>query len=230
MSVFAEFAVPVTALSPGTVLSGHPDVTVELERIVPTGSVTHYHWIVGEGRDGVVDALRTDPAVESVDRLDDLTDRVLVRVRWERVESPLFRVLEESGAHLVGATGTGDGWTVDLRFPDQEALAAFYRSCRTGDLSVELLGINRPGSTGADDYGLSTVQRETIAVAVEAGYFDVPRGTTITELADRLGVSEQAVSERLRRGLSNFLSATLGEPARDGSSDGGDDGDGRSPS
>ncbi|WP_249361517.1 helix-turn-helix domain-containing protein [Haloterrigena sp. H1] len=33
------------------------------------------------------------------------------------------------------------------------------------------------------------------------GYYDIPRGCTTAELADELGISDQAVTERLRRAI-----------------------------
>jgi len=210
MSVFAEFTLPVTAFPPGGRLGTDPGVTVELERIVPTGTVTHYLWFVGDGYEGVLEALRGDPAVASMDVLQKFDDRALVDIRWQRTETPLFELIEGSDAMLVDATGTADGWTATLRFPDHDSLTRFYETCRERGVSLELQGINESGlGEREDDFGLTPPQRETLTAAFEAGYFDVPRETTLAELADRLDVSEQAVSERLRRGLRQFLVATL---------------------
>jgi predicted DNA binding protein len=40
-----------------------------------------------------------------------------------------------------------------------------------------------------------------LVAAVEEGYFAVPRRTTLVEIAEGIRVSDQAVSERLRRAL-----------------------------
>lgn len=210
MSVFAEFTLPVTAFPPGGRLSRNATVTVELERVVPTGSVTHYLWFVGDDYADVIKELRTDPAVESMDVLEELDDRALVDIHWQSMATPLFELIEESGAMLVDATGTVDGWTATFRFPDGDALTDFYEACRRRGVSLELREINESGlDEREDDFGLTQSQRETLAVAFEAGYFDVPRETTLADLAAELDVSEQAVSERLRRGLKTFLIATL---------------------
>lgn len=63
---------------------------------------------------------------------------------------------------------------------------------------------------------LTDRQRRTLALAYEKGYFDVPRGTSLTDLATTLSVSEQAVSERIRRGLETVLRVTALE---DGTAD-----------
>lgn len=210
MSVFAEFSVPVTAFPPGEHLTASSGVSVEFQRAVPAGRAEHQLWLSGAGRDRLVESLRSDPSVESVDVLDELPDGTLVDVRWERVDAPLFDLVESVGATVVEAAGTDEGWTVILRFTEQEALSTFHEAASRRGVEVglrEILGER----LAADGYGLSAVQRETLSVAFEAGYFDVPRRTTTSDLAERLGVSDQAVSERLRRGLARLLVATIGE-------------------
>ncbi|MFC5972045.1 helix-turn-helix domain-containing protein [Halomarina salina] len=213
MSIFAEFSLPVTAFPPSSRLTEDPDISAELERIVPTGSVTHYLWFVGGEYDRAIEHLRTDAEVESLDVLDEFDDRVLVRIHWKRLQMPVFDLIEETGGLLVEATGTAAGWDVALRFPSQDALARFYSECRQRGITLELRGINESGFGEQDgDYGLTSAQRETVEAAFQAGYFEVPRQTTLAALAEELGVSEQAVSERLRRGLLKFLTATLKAP------------------
>jgi len=48
--------------------------------------------------------------------------------------------------------------------------------------------------------GLTTVERQTLESALERGYFQSPRGTTLGDLADQFDVSKPAVSKNLRRG------------------------------
>jgi len=52
---------------------------------------------------------------------------------------------------------------------------------------------------------LTATERETLQVAVDEGYFDTPRGITLSELADRFDVSKPAVSKNLRRGQRKLL-------------------------
>jgi len=214
MSIFVEFALPVTAFPPERRLPLGDGVSLELDRVVPTGSVTHYLWIAGAERRRAVDALEEDPAVSGLTVLDELADRLLVRVVWERDEAAVFQLVEETGAVLVAAEGADDEWTITLRFPDQEALSAFYDASRERGVSLELRGINEAGF-GADDarYGLTAVQWKTLDAAFEAGYFDVPRQVTLAELSARLDVSEQAVSERLRRAVGALVERTLFGPS-----------------
>ncbi|HET7322915.1 MAG TPA: helix-turn-helix domain-containing protein, partial [Halococcus sp.] len=58
-------------------------------------------------------------------------------------------------------------------------------------------------------FGLTDDQEQTLVTAFEAGYFDIPRGTTIQELGEELEVSDSAISQRLRRANSSLIAATL---------------------
>ena len=54
---------------------------------------------------------------------------------------------------------------------------------------------------------LTPVQRETVEAALELGYFDIPRGVSMEELAAELDITPNAVSERLRRAERTLLSS-----------------------
>jgi len=56
---------------------------------------------------------------------------------------------------------------------------------------------------------LTDVERATLETAVEAGYFDTPRGITLGELAEEFGVSKPAVSKNLRRGQRKLLERAM---------------------
>jgi predicted DNA binding protein len=60
-----------------------------------------------------------------------------------------------------------------------------------------------------DDYGLTAPQRQALLLAAEYGYYDVPRNGTLTDIAGELDISEQAASQRLRRGTRALLESTI---------------------
>ncbi|MEM4782170.1 MAG: helix-turn-helix domain-containing protein [Halalkalicoccus sp.] len=59
---------------------------------------------------------------------------------------------------------------------------------------------------------MTDAQYDTLLTALETGYFDIPRGIMTEELGERLGISDQAVVERIRRGLTNVLTHILITP------------------
>ena len=210
MSVMAEFHAPVTASPLSKELAAHPGVSIEIDDIVPMGGSTHYIWVNGEGYDNLLDDLYANPNLGNVTVIDELPDRALVRFRWETHHSPVFDLVEEAGGRILGAEGTPEGWALVINFPRQEDLRSFYELTQDRELDVRLQQLYDEGSPfPADQFDISPKQRATLEVALEAGYFDVPRRVTLADLANELGISEQGVSERLRRGLSTFLTETL---------------------
>lgn len=58
-------------------------------------------------------------------------------------------------------------------------------------------------------YDLTPKQRETLVTALEAGYYEAPREVTMSELADQMDVSQQALSKRFRGAYENLITSTL---------------------
>ena len=83
-------------------------------------------------------------------------------------------------------------------------LDGLFREIRDAgfDVKIERLMVEGSGSSGSM---LTPTQRETLRLAYERGYYEIPRGTSLMELASDLGVSDQACSERLRRGIQRIL-------------------------
>jgi len=61
----------------------------------------------------------------------------------------------------------------------------------------------------AGRYGLTDAQFEALATAWERGFYTVPREVELVDIAADLGISHQALSERLRRGIDALIQDTL---------------------
>jgi predicted DNA binding protein len=216
MSVMAEFRTPVTAYPLSEELADHPDVSIEIDDIIPTGGSSRYIWVNGEAYHDLIDDLRVNPDLGNVTVLDELPDRALVRFEWETDRSPVFDLVEEAGGRIAGAEGTPEGWALVINFPSQEDLRTFYELTQERGLDIRLQNLYEEDSPfPVDQFDISPKQRETLDVALAAGYFEVPRRATLADLADELGVSE-----RLRRGLSTFLATMLTDDGGPESEDG----------
>lgn len=210
MSVIAELSVPVEDFPLGRALAEAPDMQVELERIVPTGSgALPFFWLWGDDVDAFVANLEGEPGIENVSVLDEVEDGALVRARW--TEQPgLIEGILESKAALLEVRRYDEVWRFRLRSPDREAIAGLQRYCADNDIDLRLNWIHTLTEIEAgEQYGLTDDQRETIVTAFRAGYFDEPRRITLEELSEEFDVSPRAVSKRMRRGLRNLVAATL---------------------
>lgn len=211
MSVIATVAVPSTEFPLGSLLDAEHNGRLSVETTIPTNEgVIPYIWVPGEVTDGVVDDLTSKPMVAAASVVDEYDDTTLVQIEWTAGVNGILESIRESDAIVTSAVGTTDRWTFRLRFPSYESLSEFYTGSVDRGLSIELVQLHEAvGSSDDRRFGLTEPQRELIAAAYEAGYFDVPRETTLVELGDRLDISDSAVSQRLRRGLDALIGSTL---------------------
>jgi len=56
---------------------------------------------------------------------------------------------------------------------------------------------------------LTAIQEKILRLAYESGYYEVPRGTSIAELAKKLGISPHAISETIRRAHKRLVERYL---------------------
>ncbi|WP_128225464.1 helix-turn-helix domain-containing protein [Halobacteriaceae archaeon SHR40] len=211
MSVIAEFQVASGEFELGRILHVEGMSSIELESLVPIGEATvPLFWIHNATRDTFVESVQQHPAVNNTSEVDVFEDRTLFTLDWDANRDHVFRGIEEYDGQLLSAVGRPDTWQFELRFPDHESLSDFTTHCQSEAVSVEATRVYNPTKPDAGPwYGLSDPQREAIRLAVESGYYDIPRGCTTQELADKLGISDQAVTERLRRAIVALVTHTL---------------------
>jgi predicted DNA binding protein len=205
MTAIADLVVPARDFELGQLVIGHPGVHVELERIVPLDEgILPFFWVSNADPDEVEGTLRSTPEVAAVARLTELEDRVLYQVEWSRDVDGLVEALVDVSGTVLSASGADDEWRFQLRFPDHDALSAFGRTCEEKEIDIDVKSVYNPHPPTPESR-LTAQQRRTLRIAHARGYFEVPRRTTLPELASYFGVSKQAVSQRIRRGLNNLL-------------------------
>ena len=71
--------------------------------------------------------------------------------------------------------------------------------------------VREVGAVAAGDQAtaLSDRQREAVLAGLELGYYDVPRGATHEDVADRLGVSPSTASEHLQKAEAKLVRAAM---------------------
>jgi predicted DNA binding protein len=211
MATEATFTVPSTEFPLGTVFDRLPGVTVELERIVPGTDVTiPYLWVRGTRVDDVEAAFAEHPGVRDIHLVDSVEDEYLLRVEWDAAYEGVLNTLMEAGVSVIEVVGTNEQWTFDVRADDRGDVAEFQGLCRERGIPVTLTALHAltPVET-ATEAAVTDAQREALVLAFQRGYFESPSEVTLAELGEELGVSQQAVSSRIKRGLRNILGETL---------------------
>ncbi|WP_408959910.1 helix-turn-helix domain-containing protein [Natrinema sp. 74] len=213
MATEATFTIPSDEFPLGTVFNQLPDVTVTLERIVPSQDVVvPYFWVRGTTVDDIEGAFTDHPGVKNIRLVDSVEDEYLLRVEWAREYTGVLSALTEMEIPLVKAVGVSQQWTFEVRGDDRNDIADFQSYCIESDIPITLTKIHAltPVETESEA-ALTDAQQEALVLAYDRGYFESPRQTTMEELGDELGISQQAVASRLRRGMNHILESTLSE-------------------
>ena len=195
-------------------LCGLSDLSVEVRNIA-TGPETPLRLLCAvSGSDcGAFGAAA--PEDPTVDDLKLLEDGQLRRLYWVRavpdtIDQHAYEAAVDSGGIYLQSQRVEGGWCTTMNYPDKGCFQEFQRRISAEGMEIEPTVV-RVGqyllSGGA--FELTEKQEAVLSVAVAEGYFQVPRGTTLGEVADRLGISEQAASERLRRAMYSLASAAV---------------------
>lgn len=173
-----------------------------------------------EGTRGVVRFHVEEPLDET--RLEEMA----VVQWWERVSNEDAEIV-----YLVGFEGANTGADGDIDADDlppsehieltengfelsyvgpqeriREAVAEFESG--SNDVALRELGGYSIRERPLD--ALTDRQLEVLRKAFQNGYYEIPRGTTMDELAAELGVDDSTVAEHLHRAERNLITSVLG--------------------
>jgi len=200
-TTITDVRIPAGQFPLGRILQAYPDIEIELERIVPTRSeIIPLFWVETSSEKAVEETLKGDPLVEEVSQLTRTPDRILYAVNWSPEINALVRAIVDLGVDVLTAEGTANFWEFRLQFQDREQLSRFRRVCQDENIDLELLRLFNP-MMPPEEGPLTPEQTDALATAYENGYWDVPRQISQTELAELVGISSNAMSQRLRRGV-----------------------------
>ena len=217
MSVFAEFSLESEEFHLGRLLSSSTDVTFDMDRIVPSdGTVVPFLWATGTEFDEFERSVWASDEVTELAALDQVRDEVLYRITYAEPPDSIVGAITTANATVLEANGN-DRWTFRLRFPDHARLTDFYNYCTAESLPVQFDRIYTltEDTPSGHRLGLSEAQREALVLAVRRGYFATPSETSLRELADELDITQQALSNRIRRGNEQVLHNVLVSSAAD---------------
>ncbi|AGB32837.1 Bacterio-opsin activator HTH domain protein [Natrinema pellirubrum DSM 15624] len=155
------------------------------------------------------EAMAADPTVSNPTRVAAFDNRAIYRVA---VDTDLEIVPDRcaaAGLFVFTIASDEGGWVTRVSLPDRDALSAFRAHCRDRGISFRVNQLYDSSVSDDRTYFLTDRQYEILMMAYYDDYFEVPRGVTQDDLAERLGVSDSAVSQRLRRAISTLIGATI---------------------
>jgi hypothetical protein len=133
----------------------------------------------------------------------------MYRIRFEETVRLLGPALVDHGLQIEALQNEGGGWAFRVVAPDREALQNAIECCQEECESFSLSELYTAEAPSGEEATLSDAQRETLELAYEAGFYEVPRRTDQSELAETLGISTSAVSQRLRKGVNRLIDDAL---------------------
>lgn len=184
---------------------------------LPDGEWQFVFWASDDDFDAFESTLLSDPMVSDYTLLSEFSDRRLYRVTFSPVgEYTLtYPLAAQFDIVYLSLEANYEGTTIQARVPDRQALTSYRESCEEIDVNFTLVSLYSEEKnfedTDGTKYNLTKSQYEALTEALHTGYFDVPRQTTLEDIAANLGITSQAVSYRLRRGHKNLVANTLDE-------------------
>ncbi|WP_226043121.1 helix-turn-helix domain-containing protein [Natrinema sp. DC36] len=173
-------------------------------------------WAMGDDFEKYESTLTIDPTIDTYDCLTKLPEKRLygLRLSDEGQHQTIHTVSVEHDITIIRLTATANKEELLARFPSRDAVAHLRKACLERNRRFELLNLYKEKSVKKDGglesrYGITTGQKEALLTALEKGYFNVPRETTMDEIAEELCISTSALSTRLRRGQQALLLNTL---------------------
>lgn len=163
--------------------------------------------LAGPNCPDVVARMDDHEGVEAVEILEVGPDRVVVQ--FETTQSFLIDRLQHSGVSVLFPVTIEDGVaTVEMRAPrtNLSRLREHFEELGVRFEVGYVYEVSEP------DQLLSPRQREFVEAAVERGYYEQPRGASLSELAEGFGVAKSSASETLRRAEAKIVSAFLAGP------------------
>lgn len=180
----------------GEISSRYPDVRFRVLAALPSDDETGVGLLELEGDDlpTVVGEIERNDGVSSLDILESSPDSVLVQ--FTTTEHLLLLTMRDAGIPLeLPIVIEGGTATVDVTAP-HEQLSALKTQFEMVGVDFEVAYLYETTST---ERLLTDRQEEIVGKAIEAGYYDTPRTTTLTELAEELDVAKSTLSETLHR-------------------------------
>jgi predicted DNA binding protein len=192
-------------------LSSLPDVELEVERVVQSGdeAAMPLMWIRNADREAIATAFEEDPSVQDLTLLSSFDNEHLYRMEWVSEVQVVLQMLTNSEATIMDAYGADGRWYLRVLYPDRDALSKTTGFVDEEGLTFEVTAIRQMEGEPTGRFGLTELQFEALTTAVTEGYYQVPRDTDLSDLADELDISHQALSERLRRATGALVEDAL---------------------
>lgn len=191
------------------VSTASPEAEFRVLAVIPdleTGTGVGLLEVTAPDLEAVVGAMAAHDGLVAVNPLRASGEECLVE--FETTEPLLLVPMQESGVPLELPLTIREGTAVVDLTATQDRLSAFRDRLEALGLSFEVEHVKQV--MNAADL-LTEKQRTLMLTAVEAGYYDTPRTSTLTDLAAEVGMAKSTVSETLHRAEERVIKQFVSE-------------------
>lgn len=207
----ATISVAVDDFALGDALRAVPEMDVEADRLAAHSRrwVMPCLWAAGGDFEAFDAALEADATVDNVITTAEYENEKFYQVDWtDEIKDRVDEALDREASLLQARTANGDWW-LTIRFATRDQFRTFRECLSDQGMEFHLEDLLQATVPRQFMGGLTSPQREALVTAVDAGYFAIPREATMADVADALDISTQSASERLRRGIEEFVETML---------------------
>ena len=141
--------------------------------------------------------------------MNQLKDAHLYQMEWISEVDLVLQMLLNSKATILDAYGHDQRWYLRILYPNRDYLTKTNDYVREQGLTFDIAAVRGMQGEPIGRHGLTEPQFEALTTASSAGYYEIPREADTQELAKELGISHQALSERLRRATNRLVEDAL---------------------
>lgn len=190
------------------------DVRFEMENTVTTQADQKWPhiWVRDSSRGVIETALRADSTITSFEYIASREDIFLYSITVTEDQLTLVDLIQEENGVILTAVGFNGQWKLRIRFADNAHLTRFHNRLKESGITPDVKRVRKFDRDSEGTELLTGPQCEALEAAVKHGYFAIPRQISLGELADEVGISHQALSERLRRAFEQLAQSEVGQP------------------
>ncbi|WP_440010550.1 helix-turn-helix domain-containing protein [Halomicrococcus sp. SG-WS-1] len=187
-----------------------PGVTAQVEDAGTASDTTFFVSVVGGEFGAFERALDEDPTVAEATTFTVAADKRVYRIRAASGVTRCLPKATELGIRILDVKSSDGGWVARVQMLSREPLIEFREACLEKDITFRVRQLYDADPTDESaDVHLTGRQRNTLLTAYEYGYYDVPRGISQGELAEKLDISTSAISQQLRRATGQLIASTF---------------------
>lgn len=191
----------------GTVSRAHPSVTFRVLATVSNDSLGVARVeLVGPSLDAVCEKIDSAETVTDLTVFESDEERRLVQIE---TQTPLLLApIKSAGVPVELPFEIADGRMELAATVPQDRLSALAQTLETFDIQYAVESVQQEVES---EQMLTDKQRWLLFEAIDRGYYDSPRGSSLTELAADLDMAKSTCSEMLHRAEEQVVKAFASE-------------------